>query len=391
MKILLVDDDLLLREGYKRALGSKLSIDTAPDAETALQLCERSGPYSVIVADMQMPGENGLQFLHKLKAQYPQSVRIMLTGEASIQVAAEAVNDGQVFRFLTKPCSPPSLEQTIREALDHWRANASQGAVLEQTLQGSIQMLLDIVPTLGPRVLEGSQKLAAYAKRFAQPLSISPEWELETSAMVSQIGLVHVPAGLLQRFLNKQGLSGADKDTLARVPEMGYNLISRIPQLERIANNVLYQNKNYDGTGFPLGKVAGEEIPICARVLRFVSDLLKWEASGLPKARAFKQMENQAQCYDPHIFKAAWNIFQIPAPGPTPSSPSLSAGASEEVLLLKMQELEPGDVLVSDLETDSGVVVVTAGTKLSPSLLHRIQKFRAWGPMKEPISVVRSG
>src|SRR6266481_5372243 len=108
-KILCVDDEANVLEAYQRNLRKRFSIDTALGGEAALALIGSQGPYAVIVADMQMPGMNGVEFLTLAREKAPDTVRIMLTGNADQKTAVEAVNKGQIFQFLNKPCPPEML------------------------------------------------------------------------------------------------------------------------------------------------------------------------------------------------------------------------------------------------------------------------------------------
>ena len=105
-KILLVDDDRNILSGYQRVLRKAFDLETALGGEEALRLLTMDGPFSLVVADMQMPGMSGLELLDKAQTVSPDTIRIMLTGNTDQKTAADAVNQGQVFRFLTKPCSP---------------------------------------------------------------------------------------------------------------------------------------------------------------------------------------------------------------------------------------------------------------------------------------------
>src|SRR6185369_9959485 len=120
-KILCVDDDPNILEGFQRNLRKRFSIDIALGGDPALALIAKQGPYAVIVADMQMPGMNGVEFLVKAREKTPQTVRIMLTGNADQQTAVEAVNQGHVFQFLNKPCPPEMLAGALENGLRQYQ------------------------------------------------------------------------------------------------------------------------------------------------------------------------------------------------------------------------------------------------------------------------------
>jgi DNA-binding NtrC family response regulator len=116
-KILFVDDEPSVLEGYQRLLRQDFKIDTAVGGKEALEILASSGPYAVLVADMRMPEMDGAQLLGKVMIKFPETIRIMLTGNLDIQTAVRAVNEGSIFRFLTKPCEKETLVSTVNAAL----------------------------------------------------------------------------------------------------------------------------------------------------------------------------------------------------------------------------------------------------------------------------------
>jgi len=105
-KILFVDDEKFVLDTFRRNLRKHFEIETAEGSMAAFDQLERNGPFAVVVSDLKMPKMNGVEFLSMVKTRYPDSIRIMLTGQGDLNTAVAAVNQGSIFRFLTKPCSP---------------------------------------------------------------------------------------------------------------------------------------------------------------------------------------------------------------------------------------------------------------------------------------------
>ena len=120
-RILLVDDEPNVLHALTRQLRKRFDLRTAESGEAALRLLKTEGPFAVIVSDMRMPEMNGVELLATVKTLYPDTVRLMLTGNADQETAIEAVNSGQIFRFLTKPWNDEQIKEEIRGALRHWR------------------------------------------------------------------------------------------------------------------------------------------------------------------------------------------------------------------------------------------------------------------------------
>ncbi|TVR81988.1 MAG: EAL domain-containing protein [Rhodospirillales bacterium] len=115
-RVLVVDDEPHVLAGFHRGLRHHFDIVTAASGPEGLDLLERQGPFAVVVSDMQMPGMDGVAFLNQVRTRAPEIMRIMLTGQGDLQTAMAAVNHGQVFRFLTKPCAQPNLVAAISDA-----------------------------------------------------------------------------------------------------------------------------------------------------------------------------------------------------------------------------------------------------------------------------------
>jgi len=142
LKILLVDDEAKILSAYRRAFRQRFELDTASSGKAALSLLENSGPYAVIVTDMRMPAMDGLEFLGQAKKRAPHSVRIMLTGNTDQQTAIDAVNQGSIFRFHTKPCPAENLGQSIEDGFVQYEQSLAVAAESEQ-LNSENQLLAD--------------------------------------------------------------------------------------------------------------------------------------------------------------------------------------------------------------------------------------------------------
>ncbi|MGP8199284.1 MAG: HD domain-containing phosphohydrolase [Limisphaerales bacterium] len=378
-KILFVDDEANLLNGFQRSLRKDFALDIALGSEPALRMMEEHGPYAIIVSDMQMPGMNGLELLAKVEALAPETVRMMLTGNADQKTAVDAVNRGHIFRFMTKPCTPELLAEMLEAGLKQYGLITAERELLEKTLHGSIKALTDILSMFDPQSFSRAQRLREYMSACARSFNIARPWELEMAAMLSPIGLVTIPPDVLKKKHSNQSLSSLENDLLARVPEIGFALLSNIPRLEAVANIVRYQAKNYDGSGYPKDNVAGEDIPIGARILRVVADLILIENHDLPKIKALSKMQQCPGRYDPKVLDfvaAAFDVFVPSEPNPNTS-----------VRPVSFRELRAGQVLMSDLVTRDGMKIIMAGAPVTSVLLAKLRNFASLSGIQEPILV----
>jgi response regulator RpfG family c-di-GMP phosphodiesterase len=380
-KILCVDDDANILAGFQRNLRKRFSLDIALGGEPGLAVIEADGPYAVVVADMQMPGMNGVEFLAEVERRSPDTVRVMLTGNADQPTAIAAVNRGHVFRFLTKPCSAETLSATLEAALGHHQLVTAERDILERTLNGTTKALGDILSILDPVAFGLGQKLRDYMRAYARHGKIAQTWDLELAAMLCQVGYVTIPPAVLVKFRSHLTLKAEERDMLARVPRTGSELLANIPRLDGVARIVLFQNKNFDGTGFPADAVQGDEIPLGARVLRVLTDLSAAEARGQSRESALVEMQARAgAAYDPAVLASIAACFDVAVPDQTPSHPAARS--------IPFRELRVSDLLVNPIETLDGVMIVGGGTMVTPMLLEKLRNFAAINGVREPVCVV---
>ena len=378
-EILFVDDDPNLLAALQRILRKEFRIDTAVGGAAALALLDGRPPYAVVVADMQMPDMSGVEFLMELETAAPETVRIMLTGNADQKTARDAVNQGHIFRFLTKPCPQEELIPTLHAGLRQYQLVTAEREVLEKTLNGSARMLSDILATHDAPSFGKSQRLIEYMLAMANHLQLKQTWDLELAAMLSQIGYVTIPQAVLARSRSGVLLSGPELDMVKRIPQIGHDLLCHIPRLESAAAVVLYQNKNFDGTGFPVDDIAGESIPIGARILRVLQDLIAHESTKISKAKALEVMTQCRGRYDPVVLEAVASVFDIYLERATPAEPT--------TLQVGIKDLRVGCILTAAVLTRDGVLIVPAGAEISPMLMEKLRNFANLRDLEEPMWV----
>jgi response regulator RpfG family c-di-GMP phosphodiesterase len=377
-KVLCVDDDANVLDALQRNLRKQFTIDTAPGGEQALALIEQQGPYAVIVADMRMPGMDGIQLLSKAREKAPDTVRIMLTGNADQQTAIDSVNQGRVYQFLTKPCPPEMLAMALRGGIKQYDLVMAERELLEHTLNGSIKVLTEILSVIEPQSFGRGQQLREYMRTYIQSPT-EHAWQLELAALLAPIGYVAIPGSVTAKVRTGQALTDTEADILACVPEFGSKLLANIPRLESVAQIVLYQNKHFDGSGFPADACARDVIPIGARILKVLNDLIDLEAKGMTKVQALQEMQQRPGWYDPRVLDAAFVRFDAYLPK--------ASSATRTARAVTVNELCPGQIFSSNVYTADGVLIVKAGTKVSPMLLERLRNFARLQGLREPLEV----
>lgn len=376
-KVLLVDDEENVLQAYTRVLRGRFALDTALGGEAALECMADRGPFAVVVSDMRMPGMDGVEFLAWARAQHPDTVRIMLTGNADQGTAMSAVNRGEIFRFLTKPCDSETLGQTLDLAVRQHQLITAEKALVEDTLKGVIKMLVELLSCLDPVSFGRAQAMAAHAEAIAREMHMANPWVLGIASILSQIGILTVPKGVSTKIQTGSFLNSSERDLANRIPEIGADLIRNIPRLEEVAESVLYMNKNFNGTGFPSDELKEKDIPLGGRILRVVWDYER----ALPKfgnpLSVLRDMEARTTWYDLEVLRAFIRCLErqgMEAPPP----PTLQIG---------LHELRIGHVLLRGIETMDGMLVMPEGTVIGLAHLQKLRNFARLSGIHEPLLV----
>ena len=376
-KVLLVDDDVNLLEGIRRQLRKSFNLECAEGGEKGVELLRTSGPFAVIVSDMQMPKMNGITLLEEANRLSPDTVRIMLTGNADQQTAVDAVNSGKIFRFLNKPCSREDLSSALKDAVEHHRLITAEKILVSKTLTGSVKVLTDVLAMANPRAFQKAAQIRRLFQQLITKVEVDQAWECQIAAMLCQLGFVTIPDDVLDKVIRGDVLSDQEKETFRRHPKTASGLIKNIPRLAGVARIVEYQSKHFDGSGFPEDSVAENEIPMGSRVLKVASDFLEILAYGETAERAFDRMIERTGWYDPSVLEALKSIVEV--------EPDYG------VVEVAFDELEEGDVLAEDIVTNEGTILVSHGAEVNESMLAKLKQFKDRKDLKEPISVVFTG
>jgi response regulator RpfG family c-di-GMP phosphodiesterase len=378
-KILCVDDELSILSAYQRGLRKLVDVDIAQGGDAGLQALGAGNKYAVIVSDMNMPGMNGIQFLAKARELAPDSVRMMLTGANDLGTAMSAVNEGNIFRFLTKPCAPELLAKSIEAGIRQYRLVTAERELLEKTLSGCIGVLTEILSLVDPEAFGRADSLRGDIRLLARQLKVADAWELEVAAMLAQIGYVTIPPVVTLKAKTGRPLSDVESDMLQRVPEIGSMLLANIPRLESVAHIVLYINKRFDGTGFPPDSTKGETIPLGSRILRFLFDLADLEHRGNTRLPALAMLGSQSGHYDTQVIEAANACLNHPAASAKCTAPVIKS--------LPFAKLRAGQILRSDIKTGEGQLLIAAGNTITAPMLERLSNFSRITNIEEPILV----
>ncbi|MBN1908943.1 MAG: response regulator [Pirellulales bacterium] len=362
-RILCVDDDPNILQAYERALRRQFHIEPALGGEEALTAIREQGPYAVIVADMRMPGMTGVELLAKVREIAPDTVRMMLTGNADQQTALEAVNEGRIFRFMNKPCPPEEFAKALQAGIDQYHLLIAEHELLAKTLSGSVKVLTDVLSLISPSAFGRASRVRRLVRLMITELSINETWQIEIAAMLSQVGCVAVPEETLDKIRRDEEVSRSELEAYEAYPRIGAELISNIPRLEPVAEMIRYQEKRYDGQGFPNDNKRGADLPTGARILKLALDFDTLHSAGLDDDMALAEINDRAGWYDPAMVNALRQALRITE--------------AHVVRRLKVSELIDGMVLADDVKSINGTLLCARGQEVTSSMRARLKTYVA--------------
>jgi response regulator RpfG family c-di-GMP phosphodiesterase len=375
-RVLLVDDEPNVLTALRRTVADLWETEIATSGAAALSTLREGPPFSVVVADQKMPGLSGVEVLAEVAKFAPNTVRVMLSGNADKQTAVDAVNQGKVFRYLSKPCDDQELIQTLTAAIEQYELLTSRQDLLEKTLSGTLGMLSDVLAMVDPAGFGLAQRVRQKARMLCKQGRYEGAWQIEVGAMLAHVGIVSIPGNVSSKMKSGQLLSEADKELLYRLPKVGYDLIRKVPYLEPVAEIVLYQGKRFNGEGYPDDSVAGEAIPLGARVIKVLRDYeMLVRKSNNPRS-AIETMHLRRGWYDPRILDDLFKAFAAESPH-----------SDTNVIETTARCLRLGQILARNLLRTDNRVVVTAGTEVTPLVHSLITELATHELIIEPIQV----
>lgn len=446
--LLFVDDEesitkaiyrLFRRDGYH--------IITAAGGPEGLTLLKNvNNPVSLIISDQRMPGMNGAEFLEKSREIFPDAIRFLLTGYSDMDAVVDAVNKGEIHKYLTKPWNDEDLKLQVRQALSQYelvmenrRLTAltlkqnrelnelnkgletkvrertaeiikkqqeleSANEKLGKSFKEAVRLLASLADSMNPDLGKYMRHVAALSVEIAKDMGISG-WELDTielAGMIHDIGLLGYSEKFTMNIGNK--MKKDDFEIFTQHPVIASLSLEPVEKLKDVAEIILYHHESFNGDGFPSG-LSGENIPLGARILCPVSDYCKivdmWpkDPNGLSKmARSMlgkeagtiaitdgnKMLQTIAE---KALLMGSHEKYDIQIVTLLMQKVRDAKSATRRSFWVKLEKLEEGMVLEDDLRLKEGKLLLTGGTVLNMSSIKAIQSIGLRGLIEEKLFI----
>jgi response regulator RpfG family c-di-GMP phosphodiesterase len=411
-RILVVDDEeivmVALRETLTR-VGYRVA--TALNPAPALEMMKTES-FSVIISDHQMPGMTGLEFLLRAKQLQPDATRILITAVLSLDTVIDAINKGEIYRFIVKPWLREELLATVKNAVQRFelicRNAVLQAATLamneklaglnrsleeqiarvaeqnkqlaqlnqslEHNLQRSIELCLRIMQTFYPMLGAQTRRVYQVCKAIGETLDLPPDQRqvLEISAWLHDVGLLGVPRRLIRRWQQHPGsLDEAERAIIQQHPALGEELASFAHNLQAVGAVIRSHHERFDGHGYP-DRLAGDNIPWLGRLLAVA---VGYASSDRPPEDAVEAVKTASgTAYDPDAVRAFLRAI-----------PKAAIPRKEREVLLS--ELRPGMVLAKGIYTANGLLLIPEGQQLSATTIDKLLNHNRINPISQSLIV----
>lgn len=410
--ILIVDDeevvlvslrDTLAREGYQ--------IVTAPNAVEALKHLKEQ-IFSVVITDQQMPMLTGLEFLSQVKQMQPDATRILITAVLNLSTVIDAINKGEIYRFIVKPWLREELLVTVKNAVQRYelicknqmlqvatlsmneklkKLNgdlekqvarvAEQNTELErlnsalsQNLHHSVELCLRTMQTFYPSLGSQARRVYELCRAMAEGLHLSRDERqtLEVSAWLHDIGLVGVPRQLIKRWEESpESLSEAERALVQQHPVLGEELAAFGQPLTNVSAVIRAHHERFDGKGYP-DRLAGDKIPWLGRLLAVAVAYAESPCDGAATVELIKQGRGSA--FDPEAVRAFLRCL-----------PQATVPVRQREVLLS--ELKPGMVLARGIYTANGLLLIPDGQRLTETFIDKLNNHNRIDPIAQSLLV----
>jgi response regulator RpfG family c-di-GMP phosphodiesterase len=304
--ILFVDDEPHVLQALERQFRKKYNIATAVGPEAGLQAMSNGNSIAVVISDLRMPGMSGIQFLTRVRQGWPDTVRLMLTGQADFADAIAAVNQGNIFQFLTKPCPAAMLERALEAALRQYGLIVAERELLENTLSSSVEVLCEILGLVNPPAFGRARRLRRYVRHICSVVNLPGQWQYELAAMLSQIGCVTVPPQVLEKIASRRPLSPEEEKIFADHCGVAHDLLVKIPRLDKVAKIIVSQRSHSD-----FQQWGSKELSNGAQLLALALDFDDRLQGGEPAAAALEECATKTTI---PAFSVRWHRWIRKAP-----------------------------------------------------------------------------
>lgn len=314
--LLVVDDEVNNLKLLKRTFRKDYNVFMANSGNEGLDIL-RQNKIDLIITDQKMPGMSGVEFLEKTIEEYPDVIRLIITGYTDADALIKAINTGKVYRYIKKPWEPEELKNIVKKALESYQLNIDNQKLtmdLKDLFSGTISAITEALDAKDKFTSGRSKRVTMYSLEIGSLLGLSDSElaELELAGLLHDIGMIGIP----EAVLNKEGeLTRDEYDIIKQHSPKGVKILENIKQLEEVVVMIKHHHERFDGKGYP-DKLLKEEIPLGARIIA-VADAYDGMVSDRPYRKGMEHdlavkiiFKDSGTHFDPIIVEAFIEIIE---------------------------------------------------------------------------------
>jgi CheY-like chemotaxis protein len=372
-RVLLVDDEPRILDALRRTLHGKFQVETATSGPEGLQILAagqgEDSPIAVVVSDMLMPGMNGAEFLQRVHEAAPDTIRLVLSGQADLPSTIAVINDAELFRFLTKPIAGDVLIAALNAAVNQYDLVMTERELLQQTLTGVAEVLVEVLRLAGPLAHRRTERTRQLITAAGQALGLAGDWRIQVAAMLSQVGCIAVPAPVLAKIEDGRLLTAQEREMYLGHRDVAKGLLQRIPRLDGIAEWIGDQITDLR----QLQPGPADEDPARACFAAARAFLAGYDA-GIPATDTSDHLRASGRYPEP-VLQAVLAAAAALEPRGTPQ-------------VLPIDHITPGMYFDQDVTTRDGTVLIRRHEQATDTVVQRLRNFAASIGVHEPVHVL---
>jgi CheY-like chemotaxis protein len=317
------------------------------------------GGAAVVISDMRMPGMDGATLLGNIMHLFPDTTRILLTGEPGRDAAVSAVNNAQIFRFLTKPCPPEQLKMAVEAGVMQYRLVNAERSILKETLVGCIKALVDVLAITNPVAFGRANRVKQLAMELAERIDCQQFWQLEAAALLSQLGYLSLPTELVEKIYYGETLTADEKVLVSGTPQLASSLLENIPRLEPVIQLLTALN----WTDEQVARLGDGTMGLGTRILDIVLSYDLLVTQGHSPAVAVQTLRGRVTRFGEKVVEClAHHVGAV-------------AGAANVAREVPLRTVKIGMVVMQDIRTHMGTLLVPRGFEVTQAFLERLRNF----------------
>ncbi|MFO7447106.1 MAG: response regulator [Ignavibacteriaceae bacterium] len=392
-KVLYVDDEPELLNAFVSLMRKEnLQIKTLNDSVKIDEILNPDEPFALVLSDQRMPGYDGVHVLEAVRNKWPDTLRVLITGYADYKDTIRAINIGGINSYISKPWDDEALKQQVKNWISQYNLkqhnkyllqllddeNQKLNELLEGTVAQTVRILGDMANHVSPQVAElgnGVKTIGLAFLNMMTHISTRERWDIMRALDLFNLGIALLPPSI-QAAIAKEGLSVINQNPVALNHHLlAAGLIKNIPRFDGVASIIELQAKDFDGTGEPFtNNASGSKIPFGARLMHILVDLVKPSSTKLRGAELLKHMERMTSKYDTQLIKLILGKH-------------LETNFVAEERLLNISSLQTGMILVHDVRSVSGQLLLKANVTLTETFINILVQWHMRDPLLEPVRV----